>query len=187
MAGVDEAGRGPLAGPVIAAAVVFFPFCELPLFKDSKQLSPKQRLHFFTLIQKEAIAFAIGRAEVHEIDSLNIHHSTLLAMQRAVLALPQLPSRIYVDGCHAPLLPSRVHTIPKGDEWMPLISAASILAKVTRDQEMLLLDREYPQYGFAHHKGYPTEAHHHALQKYGATPHHRRSFGRVRKILNMVN
>lgn len=189
VAGIDEAGRGPLAGPVIAAAVVIEPGKPLPPVRDSKQLSPEQRLELFEAIQKQSEAWAIGRAEVYEIDNLNIFQATLIAMQRAVAALSIQPHRIYVDGTHCPEVPYPISAIPipQGDQLMPVISAASIIAKVVRDQEMLLLDQQYPKYGFAQHKGYPTEHHQKALLQYGPTPHHRRSFTPVRKLLDMID
>lgn len=176
IAGVDEAGRGPLAGPVMAAAVILDARQPIRGLKDSKQLSPKVRVELAKEIKRKAIAFAIGRAEVEEIDRFNILQATLLAMQRAVKALTVLPSAVWVDGDRAPLLMIPTKTIIRGDETVPQISAASILAKVTRDEEMLRLDNIYPEYGFAEHKGYPTRAHARAIRYFGQTPIHRKTF-----------
>lgn len=182
-AGVDEAGRGPLAGPVIAAVVILHPDRPLPGLADSKKLSELQRERLFPLIQEHAIAFAIGRAEVEEIDAINILQATLLAMQRAVLQLNVIPDHVLIDGQHAPILPFTTRTIIKGDQTVAAISAASILAKVTRDREMCEWHQRYPEYGFADHKGYGTERHLEALRKHGATVIHRRSFAPVREVL----
>jgi len=176
IAGVDEAGRGPLAGPVIAAAVILPPKHHLRGLTDSKKLTAKQRDHFFERIKDTCIAYGIGRGEVDEIDRLNIHHATLLAMQRAVLALKIQPGEVWVDGKFCPKVPVPVRAIIHGDETIPAISAASIIAKVTRDREMQMLDEQYPGYGFAQHKGYGTAQHFAALKKWGRTLIHRRSF-----------
>ncbi|RMD71853.1 MAG: ribonuclease HII [Gammaproteobacteria bacterium] len=173
-AGVDEAGRGPLAGPVIAAAVIL-PH-GLPGLADSKRLSPKAREALAQAIEAEAIAWAIGRAEVEEIEAMNILKASLLAMARAVEALPLTPARVVVDGPHGPSLPMPVEPIIRGDERIPSIQAASILAKVARDREMVMWDRCYPGYGFARHKGYPTREHREAIRRLGPCPLHRRSF-----------
>lgn len=174
IAGVDEVGRGPLAGPVIAAAVIL----DVPIagIKDSKCLSPKQREHLSEEIKTHALAYAIGRAEVNEIDTLNIHHASLLAMQRAIEALPKQPHEVWVDGLYVPKVTMLCHALVKGDSLMYQISAASILAKVYRDAEMLEMDTIYPGYGFAAHKGYATAKHISALKSLGRCPIHRLSF-----------
>lgn len=182
MAGVDEVGRGPLAGPVVAAAVILDPNASIAGIRDSKMLSPKRREELAIFIQERSLAWAIGRAEVEEIDTLNILQATLLAMHRAVLSLSVTPHRVLVDGKQTPSLPFEMQAIIQGDKTIPVIGAASILAKVTRDAEMVALDRCYPQYGFAKHKGYPTRAHIQALRKYGACPIHRLTFGPVRAV-----
>lgn len=183
IAGVDEAGRGPLAGPVIAAAVILNPATPILGLTDSKRLSAKQREALFEQIQSQSLAWAIGRAEVHEIDTLNILQASLLAMQRAVAQLPIKPQRVLVDGNKSPEFPCASEAIIKGDLTIPAISAASILAKVTRDREMLILDQQYPGYGFAIHKGYPTKAHLTALQSLGISRIHRLSFKPVKQLL----
>jgi len=179
VAGVDEAGRGPLAGPVIAAAVILRPECAISGIDDSKKLSPKKREHLFELITQQAVAYAIARAEVEEIDSINILQATLLAMKRAVEGLSVRPSRVLVDGNQAPRIDEPVETLIKGDSLNKAIAAASILAKVARDREMIALDSLYPQYGFARHKGYPTRAHLEAISQHGILAVHRRSFSPV--------
>ena len=183
MAGVDEAGRGPLAGPVVAAAVILDAQRPIAGLADSKVLTEKRRTELADQIRQQSCAWAIGSASVEEIDRLNILQATLLAMQRAVQALAPAPELALVDGNQAPRLACRVQTIVQGDVLVPAISAASILAKVTRDNLMLALDAEYPEYGFAVHKGYPTAAHRRALETKGVTPAHRRSFGPVRMLL----
>ncbi len=182
IAGVDEAGRGPLAGPVVAAAVILGAV-DIPALGDSKKKSERQRERLFELIMRDALAVGVGRAEVEEIDSLNIFQATLLAMQRAVAALGLAPDRALIDGLHCPSLPCPATAIVGGDASVAAISAASIIAKVTRDRIMLELDRDYPQYNFARHKGYPTAAHVVALSRWGASPVHRVSFAPVRKVL----
>lgn len=182
-AGVDEAGRGPLAGPVMAAAVILDPAQPIAGLADSKQLSARRREELEEEIKERAWAWAVARAEVEEIDTLNILQATLLAMQRAVGALNPAPHLVLVDGNGCPALPCRAEAIVKGDQSVPAISAASILAKVARDRELLSLDELYPNYGFARHKGYPTKDHVAALEQWGVTPVHRRSFGPVRKLL----
>lgn len=177
-AGVDEAGRGPLAGPVVAAAVILREPIEG--VTDSKALTDKKRRILFTRIQEEAIAFAIGRAEAHEIDALNIHHATLLAMQRAVYALQVVPESVMVDGLYVPKLAVPARALVGGDRLHPAIAAASILAKVVRDEEMLVMDARFPGYGFAKHKGYPVVMHREALRTLGPCPIHRRSYGPVK-------
>ncbi len=182
-AGVDEAGRGPLAGPVIAAAVILPDGHGLDGLADSKQLSEARREALATQIRQVAIAWAIGRAEVDEIDRLNILQASLLAMRRAVDGLTVRPRRALIDGNRCPELDCPAEAIVRGDATVPAISAASILAKVTRDKEMLALDECYPQYQFARHKGYPTRVHLQALAEHGVSPVHRRSFGPVRRLL----
>ena len=184
IAGVDEAGRGPLAGPVVAAAVILHPGQIIPGLTDSKKLSEKKRESLFDIIQREAQFFAIAEASVEEIDSLNILQATLLAMKRAVERLPVMPNKIIVDGIYCPQVTCASEAIIKGDLTEPAISAASILAKVTRDRLLLQLHEAYPAYGFAQHKGYPTASHLEALKQYGITPHHRRSYAPVRHVLS---
>ena len=183
IAGVDEVGRGPLAGPVVTAAVILDPARPISGLADSKVLSEARREALYDEIRGKALAWAIGRAEVEEIDDINILQATLLAMQRAVAALPLPPQHVLVDGNRCPALPCSAEAIIKGDGRVPVISAASILAKVTRDREMVELDRCYPGYGLAGHKGYPTKAHMAALAELGVTPIHRRSFAPVRRLL----
>jgi ribonuclease HII len=182
VAGVDEAGRGPLAGPVVAAAVILDPENPIAGLADSKKLTEKQRENLFVLIQERALAWAVARADVAEIDELNILQASLLAMKRAVEALHLAPTLALVDGNCAPKLICRVTTIIKGDQTEPAISAASILAKVTRDREMVMLDQQFPQYGFAKHKGYPTKDHMAALELHGITAIHRLSYAPVARI-----
>lgn len=182
VAGVDEAGRGPLAGPVVAAAVILGAVVIAGL-GDSKQKSARQREQLFALITHDAIAIGVGQADVEEIDRLNIFQATLLAMQRAVAALPIAPHEILVDGLHCPAVICPATAIVGGDATVAAISAASIVAKVTRDRIMLALDGDYPAYGFAQHKGYPTAAHVAALQRCGASRVHRSSFAPVRRVL----
>lgn len=184
IAGVDEVGRGPLAGPVVTAAVILDPNQSIAGLADSKKLSEKKREALVPEIEAKALAFAYGRAEVEEIDALNILQASLLAMRRAVLALPIQPHEVWVDGNKAPMVPMKVQTIIGGDATVAAISAASILAKVARDREMLQLHDQYPQYGFAAHKGYPTAVHLAALQQHGPTPIHRRSFAPVQASLS---
>ncbi|MSR12325.1 MAG: ribonuclease HII [Gammaproteobacteria bacterium] len=182
-AGTDEVGRGPLAGAVVAAAVILNPAQPIAGLGDSKQLSEKQREQCYGQILQFAVAFAIGRASVIEIDRLNILHASLLAMQRAVEALSTQPEFVLVDGNRCPLWRYRSQAVVKGDARVAEIAAASIVAKVTRDREMRLLDAEYPGYGFARHKGYPTPQHLLALQELGPCPIHRRSFAPVAQLL----
>jgi ribonuclease HII len=183
IAGVDEVGRGPLAGPVIAAAVILDPARPIAGLADSKKLSPACRERLALDIRANALAWALGRAEVAEIDRLNIFQAALLAMRRAVEALPMTPDRVLVDGKHCPPLACSCTAIVKGDATMPAISAASILAKVTRDAELRELHDRYPRYDFARHKGYPTAVHREALRRYGPCPEHRRSFAPVAAAL----
>jgi ribonuclease HII len=181
IAGVDEVGRGPLAGAVVTAAVILRnPIAGLT---DSKKLSAKKRELLALQIKEEAIAYAYGRAEVEEIDALNIHHATLLAMTRAVEALPIQPNSVLVDGSFIPKLGMPCKAIVQGDSLIPAISAASILAKVLRDEEMIELDKIYPGYGFAGHKGYGTVIHREALSRLGPCAIHRRSYAPVAACL----
>ena len=183
VAGVDEAGRGPLAGPVIAAAVMLDPGRPIAGLRDSKRLSAAQRDALYVRILERAVAWAVGRAEVEEIDRINILQATMLAMQRAVEALEPAASHVLVDGNRCPDLSCTSRAIIKGDSKVSAISAASIVAKVTRDREMLELDRRYPGYGLAQHKGYPSRAHIEALECLGVTPVHRRSYAPVRRVI----
>jgi ribonuclease HII len=183
VAGVDEVGRGPLAGPVVAAAVILDDSRPIEGLADSKILSARRREELSVLIRERALCWALGRAEVEEIDRLNILQASLLAMQRAVTALSIQPELVLVDGNQAPRLACSVTTVIRGDATVPSISAASILAKVARDAEMCDFDRRYPGYGFSLHKGYPTRAHIDALQRQGVSPIHRRSFGPVRRAI----
>ncbi len=179
IAGVDEAGRGPLAGPVFAAAVILDPVRPVRGLRDSKLLPPARREELAVLIRERAIAWAVASAEVDEIDTLNILGATLLAMRRAVEALAVVPSQVLVDGNQCPALACPVRAIVKGDRDVEAISAASILAKTARDALLVELDREYPFYGFAQHKGYATPEHLAALARHGPCPIHRRSFAPV--------
>ncbi|SRR5579883_2951353 len=184
IAGVDEAGRGPLAGPVVAAAVILNPEKPIKGLNDSKQLTALQREELFLKIQEHAIAWAVGRADVEEIDQINILQATFLAMRRAVSGLKILPDIALVDGNQNPKLSCETKLIIRGDETEPSISAASIIAKVTRDREMIELDKKFPGYGFAQHKGYTTAEHLLALEKYKPCAIHRRSFEPVAKLLD---
>jgi ribonuclease HII len=184
---VDEVGRGPLAGPVVAAAVILDDAKPIEGLADSKTLSARRREELSVLIKDRALCWALGRAEVEEIDRLNILQASLLAMQRAVMALSIKPELVLVDGNQAPGLVYPVTTVIRGDATEPSISAASILAKVARDAEMFELDRRYPGYGFSLHKGYPTRAHIEALERQGVSPIHRRSFGPVRRAITNVS
>ncbi|ATG74625.1 ribonuclease HII [Zobellella denitrificans] len=183
VAGVDEVGRGPLVGDVVTAAVILDPANPIPGLADSKKLSEKKREQLAPLIRERALAWAIGRCSPAEIDELNILHATLLAMQRAVAGLAVQPGFVFVDGNRCPVLPMAARAVVKGDDRVAEIAAASILAKVARDQEMVALDARHPQYGFARHKGYPTREHLAALAEHGALPEHRRSFRPVALIL----
>lgn len=176
IAGVDEVGIGPLAGAVIAAAVILDPKKKIAGLKDSKQLSEKKRQVLAEIIKQQALCYAFGRAEHHEIDELNILQASLLAMQRAVDALLIKPQHVLVDGIHAPQLIYPVTAIIRGDQTEPAISAASIIAKVLRDAEMTAYHDLYPQYGFDQHKGYPTKKHYQAIKEHGLCPIHRQSF-----------
>ena len=183
IAGVDEAGRGPIAGPVVAACVVLPPCHTLTGIADSKQLTPAQREALYDAITRHALAWAIGLATPREIERYNILQASLLAMRRAVLALPIPPQRVLVDGKHAiPSLPLPQQAIVDGDALEESIAAASIVAKVARDRIMRELDRVYPCYGFAQHKGYPTPLHLERLRMYGACPAHRRTYAPVAQL-----
>jgi len=184
--GVDEAGRGPLAGPVLAAAVILDPSRPIAGLADSKQLSASRREELAVQIREQALAWAVGRAEVEEIDRLNILQASLLAMCRAVRALDIAPQLALVDGNQAPALDCAVRTVVRGDACIPAISAASILAKVRRDQIMVELDVQYPEYGFARHKGYPTVEHLAALERCGVSSIHRISFAPVRRCIKQL-
>ncbi len=183
IAGIDEAGRGPLAGPVMAAAVILDPFRPITGLDDSKRLNPCRRAALEPVIQASALAWSVASASPAEIDALNILQATLLAMERAVQDLTSTPILALVDGNRCPRLACPTRAIVGGDATVPAISAASILAKVARDRVMAYLDRIYPGYGLAVHKGYPTAAHLAALRHLGPSPIHRRSFGPVRKLL----
>ncbi len=183
LAGVDEAGRGPLAGDVVAAAVILDPARPIPGLRDSKQLSAARREELAGRIRARALAWAVARASVAEIDELNILQAALLAMHRAVRALEPQPLEVLVDGNRLPRWRYVSQPVVGGDDRVPAIAAASILAKVQRDADLTDLDRQYPGYGFAQHKGYPTRAHLTALARLGVTPVHRRSFAPVRKLL----
>ncbi|WP_417605178.1 ribonuclease HII [Oceanimonas baumannii] len=183
VAGVDEVGRGPLVGDVVTAAVILDPDNPIPGLADSKKISEKKRELLAPLIRERALAWAIGRCTAAEIDELNILQATLLAMTRAVAALPVQPGFVFIDGNRCPRLPMSAEAVVKGDSRVAEISAASILAKVERDNEMLALDILHPQYGFARHKGYPTKEHLAALALHGALPEHRKSFKPVARAL----
>ena len=183
VAGVDEVGRGPLAGDVVAAAVILDPARPVSGLRDSKKLSAARREQLAAQIREQALAWSVARATVAEIDELNILQASLLAMHRAVLALQPQPVYVLVDGNRLPRWDYASEPVVKGDDRVAAIAAASILAKVQRDAELLELDRQYPGYGFARHKGYPTPAHLAALRELGATAVHRRSFAPVRAIL----
>lgn len=181
--GVDEAGRGPLAGPVFAAAVILGPGHGIAGLDDSKKLSAKRRETLALQIKQRAVAWAVAGASVEEIDALNILQATLLAMRRAVEGLARAPTEVLVDGLHCPVLAQPARAIVRGDSVVAEISAASILAKTARDAVMLELHRAHPQYGFDRHKGYPTAAHLAALHAHGVSVVHRRSFAPVRALL----
>jgi ribonuclease HII len=181
--GVDEAGRGPLAGPVSAAAVILDPDYPIAGLADSKKLSERQRDQLAIIIRERALAWAVAYADVGEIDQLNILQATLLAMRRAVLALHIQPQQVLVDGLYCPQTGIPSQAIVKGDSKVAAISAASILAKTARDALMLELHETYPHYGFADHKGYPTAAHLAALREHGVSIVHRKSFRPVRELL----
>lgn len=183
LAGVDEVGRGPLVGDVVTAAVILDVNNPIEGLKDSKKLSEKKRLQLFDEIVEKSIACSIGRCSVAEIDELNILHASLLAMHRAVEALSVQPEFVAVDGNRLPKWQYQAQAIVKGDDKVPAIAAASILAKVVRDKEMVELDHQHPQYGFAKHKGYPTKAHLEAIEEFGIIAEHRKSYGPIKKQL----
>ena len=188
--GVDEAGRGPLVGSVVAGAVVLDPHNPIEGLKDSKKLTPAKREFLYEQIMEKAKAWGIGEASPVEIDDINILQATMLAMRRAIedltTRLGGWPDKALIDGNRCPELPISAEAIIKGDAKEPAISAASILAKVTRDRQMQLLHERHPEYGFAQHMGYPTEAHFAALQQFGACSEHRKSFAPVRKVLEAI-
>lgn len=184
IAGVDEAGRGPLCGPVVAAAVILDPARPIVGLNDSKKLSERRRDQLADAIRAQALSWAIAEASVEEIDRLNILHATMLAMKRAVEALPVTPFLVRIDGNRCPELAVPSEAVIKGDATVPAISAASILAKTARDAKLALLDAQHPEYGFAQHKGYPTAAHLQALRVHGVIACYRRSFGPVRALLS---
>ena len=185
--GVDEAGRGPLVGAVVAGAVVLDPSNPIEGLRDSKKLTPARREFLYEQIMEKAKAWGVGQASPAEIDEINILQATMLAMKRAIedltVRLGTWPDKALIDGNRCPELPISAEAIIKGDAKEPAISAASIIAKVTRDRQMQILDRLHPQYGFAQHMGYPTEAHFAALKEFGVCDEHRRSFSPVRKVL----
>ena len=185
--GVDEAGRGPLVGAVVAGAVVLDPNNPIEGLKDSKKLTAVRREYLYEQIMEKAKAWGVGEASPAEIDEINILQATMLAMRRAIedltTRLGAWPDKALIDGNRCPELPIAAEAIVKGDAKEPAISAASIVAKVTRDRQMQILHERHPEYGFAQHMGYPTEAHFAALKQYGACDQHRRSFSPVRKVL----
>jgi ribonuclease HII len=183
LAGVDEVGRGPLAGDVVAAAVILDPARPIAGLRDSKKLSEKKRRDLALLIRERALSWSVARASVAEIDEINILQASLLAMRRAVEGLPVQPEYVLVDGNRLPVWSYASEPVVRGDDQVAEIAAASILAKVQRDGEMVVLDQQYPGYGLARHKGYPTRAHLEALRALGVTPLHRRSFAPVRELL----
>ena len=188
--GVDEAGRGPLVGAVVAGAVVLDPNNQIDGLKDSKKLTAARREYLYEQIMEKAKAWGVGEASPLEIDQINILQATMLAMRRAIedltARLGAWPDKALIDGNRCPELPIAAEAIVKGDAKEPAISAASIVAKVTRDRQMMSLHERHPEYGFAQHMGYPTEAHFAALKQYGACDQHRRSFSPVRKVLESI-
>ncbi len=185
IAGVDEAGRGPLAGAVYAAAVILNPEESIDGLRDSKKLTEHERERLAVEIKEKALAWSVADATVEEIDELNILQATMLAMRRAVLGLKIAPNLVLVDGNRLPQLPYPANAIVKGDDKIAAISAASIIAKTTRDHRMMELDAQYPGYGFAKHKGYGVEAHIAAIKKLGVCPEHRRTFEPIATILGI--
>lgn len=183
LAGVDEAGRGPLAGNVVAAAVILDPQQPIDGLNDSKKLSEKKRAQLFVEIKEKALSYAIAQCTVAEIDELNILHASMLAMKRAVEQLPVQPEFVVVDGNRLPPWDYPSQAIVQGDARVQAIAAASILAKVARDEQLIALDKIYPDYGFAQHKAYPTKAHLAAIERLGITPEHRRSYKPVQQYL----
>lgn len=184
VAGVDEVGRGPLAGPVVTAAVILDPAMPIAGLTDSKKLSAAKREQLAVEIRAKALAWSLGRAEVDEIDQLNILQATLLAMHRALDGLSIRPHRVLIDGNRCPTAPYNMEAIIKGDAKIPAIGAASILAKVSRDSELVELGEQYPLYGFAGHKGYPTKLHLQAIREHGVLACHRKSFRPVKNLLS---
>lgn len=186
IAGVDEAGRGPLAGPVVACAVIFKTGQVFEGLADSKKLTEKKREYLFDKITNECRAYAVGECSHEEIDAINILEATMLAMQRAVAALTCSPEFVLIDGNRCPALSIPSRAIVGGDESEPVISAASIIAKVTRDRIMRQYDKQYRNYGFAKHKGYGTADHLSALSKWGPSPIHRKSFAPVAQLIEAI-
>jgi ribonuclease HII len=186
LCGVDEAGRGPLAGPVVAAAVMLDPGRRIDGLRDSKKLSAAARERLAEMIRREAVAWCVGEASVAEIDALNILRATMLAMHRAVAGLPRAPDDVWVDGNRCPEWPWRSQAVVKGDDKVAAIAAASILAKTERDRFMRRVHDAYPEYGFDRHMGYGTAAHLDALKAHGACPQHRRSFSPVKQVLDQA-
>ncbi|HCG5923023.1 TPA: ribonuclease HII [Vibrio parahaemolyticus] len=185
IAGVDEVGRGPLVGDVVTAAVILDPNNPIEGLNDSKKLSEKKRLALLPEIKEKALAWAVGRCSPEDIDELNILQATMVAMQRAIAGLKVQPDLVLIDGNRCPELPIDSQAVVKGDLRVAEISAASIIAKVVRDQEMEELDKQYPQFGFAKHKGYPTKAHFEAIEQHGVISEHRKSFKPVKKALGL--
>lgn len=185
VAGVDEVGRGPLVGDVVTAAVILDPNNPIEGLNDSKKLSEKKRLALLPEIKEKALAWAVGRCSPEEIDELNILQATMVAMQRAIAGLKVQPDLALIDGNRCPELPMDSQAVVKGDLRVAEISAASIIAKVVRDQEMEELDKQYPHFGFAKHKGYPTKAHFEAIEQHGVISEHRKSFKPVKKALGI--
>lgn len=185
VAGVDEVGRGPLVGDVVTAAVILDPNNPIEGLNDSKKLSEKKRLALLPEIKEKALAWAVGRCSPEEVDELNILQATMVAMQRAIAGLKVQPDLALIDGNRCPQLPMDSQAVVKGDLRVAEISAASIIAKVVRDQEMEELDKQYPQFGFAKHKGYPTKAHFEAIEQHGVISEHRKSFKPVKKALGI--
>ncbi|EHJ9988097.1 TPA: ribonuclease HII [Vibrio parahaemolyticus] len=185
IAGVDEVGRGPLVGDVVTAAVILDPNNPIEGLNDSKKLSEKKRLALLPEIKEKVLAWAVGRCSPEEIDELNILQATMVAMQRAIAGLKVQPDLALIDGNRCPELPMDSQAVVKGDLRVAEISAASIIAKVVRDQEMEELDKQYPQFGFAKHKGYPTKAHFEAIEQHGVISEHRKSFKPVKKALGL--
>ena len=186
LAGVDEVGRGPLVGAVVTAAVILNPEKPIPGLADSKKLTDKRREALYEQIIERAVSWSLGRCEADEIDRLNIFQATMVAMERAVAGLHVEPEYVLVDGNRCPKWRWTSEPVVKGDSRVEAISAASIVAKVTRDREMAVLHEEFPEYGFASHKGYPTPVHLEALGRLGATAHHRRSFRPVQEAIDAV-
>ncbi|WP_425666032.1 ribonuclease HII [Vibrio tubiashii] len=185
IAGVDEVGRGPLVGDVVTAAVILDPSNPIEGLNDSKKLSEKKRLALLPEIKQKALAWSVGRCSPEEIDELNILQATMVAMQRAVAGLEVQPDLVLIDGNRCPQLPMQSQAVVKGDLRVAEISAASIIAKVVRDQEMEELDKLHPEFGFAKHKGYPTKAHFEAIERHGVIEQHRKSFKPVKRALGI--